>query len=407
MDRLAFNPYRFFLKRKSQIYSAITALPIAVFTSQNHFAIQVALGLALITLFVFALPKYVSFGTYVEDLVNKRLAQVTVSRFIRIFFQAPFVFAVCKLIETAWGTTFLGPVVFMLLLGASNGLHAMAVTLAYRGYGDRIGNILLSLSISAWLIAVLLIYSYGLLAAGLLTGLFIVYLATGILSDLRAVLYPKRGVGVFFGTFNPIHKTHLRIMKEAIENRGLHKIYIHSTTVPKLHRTALANGEIAITWKAGMRVYEKTSLADQSKNYFPTGNKFYEYEVRKELIKASIKDEGLEDKVEVLDIPDVYEHSGFFGVLRYIKSKHKGSPVHGLHGSDTGGIWVRNIFDLCGWIYPCPIIRKDDISATAIREGATGYTSKTVEEFLAATRAEKEFIFPSGFTFKNSGNSTH
>src|SRR5690606_4541742 len=96
-----------------------------------------------------------------------------------------------------------------------------------------------------------------------------------------------------------------------------------------------------------------------------------------------------------------YERSGFSGVLRYVMKLHRGQPIHGLHGSDPGGMWVRNIFDTSGWLYPCPVVRTGHISATAIRQGAVGLTSATVEEFLAARRSGNDFIFPSGYVFRN------
>ncbi|MDA0261842.1 MAG: adenylyltransferase/cytidyltransferase family protein [Proteobacteria bacterium] len=59
---------------------------------------------------------------------------------------------------------------------------------------------------------------------------------SGILSDLRGFLYPRRGIGVFFGTFNPFHKTHVKLIRDALENRGLSKVIIHPTVVPRAHR---------------------------------------------------------------------------------------------------------------------------------------------------------------------------
>lgn len=406
MTRINLTPYKFFLRKKSQIYSGMAFIvPGIVFALGNANLLVPALISALaIIASVLLLPKYVTLIVRIEDTINLKLAQLTPSRLVRIGFHIPWVLGVYHLIGSASNINHLEPYMLLMLIAASNGLHAVAISLAYRGHGDRIGNILLSFSLSAWLIAVSLVSPYSFYAVTLAAIAFSVHIATGILSDLRALFYPKTGVGVFFGTFNPVHNTHLSIMKATLEKRRLHKIYVHPTTVPKLHRTALESGEIAMTYKAGMRVYKKTNLADPSKNYFPTGNKFYEYEVRKELLKAGIRDAGLENKVEVLDLPQIYDKSGFFGVLDYIKQQHKGMPVHGLHGSDTGGIWVRHIFDASGWLYPCPIVRSDNISATAIREGAVGYTPATVEHFLAATRTEKDFVFPSGYVFKNSRN---
>ena len=356
---------------------------------------------------IFLIPKYVSIGIKVEDFINLKLATVTPSRIIRVIFHLPLILGIYFLYHSLGLEIELNQAILILIF-ASVGLHSVAVTCAYHGIGDRVGNILLSLVISSVLTSCSLAYSYGWTASWALATAFLIHIILGLMSDIRAFLYPKSGVGIYFGTFNPIHKTHLKIIREAIEKRGLHKVYIHCTTVPKLHRTALANNEIVMKMHEGMRVYTKTELADTSKNYFPTGNKFYEYEIRKELIKAGVTDANLTDSIEVLDLPGIYEKDGFFGVIKYIKKINpKNTPIHGIHGSDTGGIWVRNIFDDSGWIYPYPVIRKDNISATSIREGAVGYTSPTIEAFLTASRAGQSFTFPSGYIFsKNSINHT-
>ena len=43
---------------------------------------------------------------------------------------------------------------------------------------------------------------------------------------------------------------------------------------------------------------------------------------------------------------------------------------------------VRQISDECGWIYPWCILRRDKVSATAIRTGAKGMTSTVVTDAL-------------------------
>lgn len=395
---------RFFLKRKSQTYSAMTLiLPLIVLALQKADLSKYALLVsALLIAAVLALPTYVAFILRIEDQINLKLACLTPSRLVRIFFHVPLLIGICALVASTGNSPSIDATTLLILLAATNGIHGIGIMLAYQGHGDRVGNTLLSFSLAAGVIAISFISSIGFYIAVVLALIFFAQILSGILSDLRARFYPKKGVGVFFGTFNPIHITHLKIIKNAIERRGLKKVYIHSTTVPKLHRTALDSGEIEMRQYAGMRIYKKTALADSSKNYFPTGNKFYEYEIRKELLKASIKDAGLEGKVEVLDLPDIYEQSGFFGVLDYIKQVNRDVPIHGIHGSDIGGIWVRNIFDISGWVYPIPVIRSDGISATAIREGAVGYTSTTVEAFLKASRLGQDFVFPSGYIFENS-----
>ena len=44
---------------------------------------------------------------------------------------------------------------------------------------------------------------------------------------------------------------------------------------------------------------------------------------------------------------------------------------------------VRQISDECGWIYPWRILRRDKVSATAIRTGAKGMTSSVVTDVLS------------------------
>jgi hypothetical protein len=47
-------------------------------------------------------------------------------------------------------------------------------------------------------------------------------------------------------------------------------------------------------------------------------------------------------------------------------------------------MWVRGIYDEAGWIYPYPVVRRDKVSATAIRNGATGLTTQTVQQMIEA-----------------------
>ena len=45
---------------------------------------------------------------------------------------------------------------------------------------------------------------------------------------------------------------------------------------------------------------------------------------------------------------------------------------------------VRQICDECGWIYPWRMLRRDNVSATAIRRGTKGMTSGVVPSVLRA-----------------------
>ena len=83
---------------------------------------------------------------------------------------------------------------------------------------------------------------------------------------------------------------------------------------------------------------------------------------------------------------DVYERDGFYGVIAEAKRRYPGRPLHGLHGSDTGGMWNRAIYDESGWIYPFAVARRDNRSATAIRNGATGMMTPTCEAIVQELR---------------------
>lgn len=75
-----------------------------------------------------------------------------------------------------------------------------------------------------------------------------------------------------------------------------------------------------------------------------------------------------------------------------IKRMHPGEPLHGLHGSDLGGMWVRGIYDESGWIYPFPVRRRDGVSATAIRAGVKGMTASAVTQVLSAFGPDEKWV---------------
>jgi hypothetical protein len=157
--------------------------------------------------------------------------------------------------------------------------------------------------------------------------------------------------------------------------------------VPKFHADAIARGEIKIARvENGLQVYERTEKGDPFIDYFPTGNRFYCPEDRRWMIELAIKDAGLSGRVEVVFLPELYRDAGFRGVFREIARRHPGKPIHGIHGSDIGGMMVRTIMDESGWYYPLPVRRADQVSATAIRAGAKGMTTPSVTEALAELR---------------------
>lgn len=343
-----------------------------------------------------ALPAYSRTSNRIEQKANYCLALVTVGRLARFVPQLAFNLSAFFLL--GWGHVIpavnfngVGGLIgaAALTTAASQGAQYVAIMLSNRNIGDLNRNVMMALTanivVTAAAIVGLEVARASFVVGGILFALFV--FGGGILSDLRGRLYPKRGVGVFFGTFNPFHRTHLDLVRRALSERRLEKVIIHPTVVPRLHRVALEKGEIRVDRiEAGMQIYEKTSEADPYVDYFATGNRFFAPETRLHLIEVAIEEAGLTDRVEILFLPDVYARNGFHGVLRAVRKRYPSAPIHGIHGSDVGGMLVRAILDECGWIYPMPVLRRDGISATAIRDGAKGMTSGSVELALNSLR---------------------
>lgn len=357
------------------------------------------------------LPSYSRLSNKLEERVNLRFAVVTFGRLGRFALQLSFNYAV--FLAFTFGGVFaeasvaavggaLGIAVLTTL--ASQGAQYIAVVFFNRGVGDLNRNVLVALSANILATAAattgLPFVQTAFMAVSLVLGGMI--FGIGVLSDLRAIVHPRRGVGIFFGTFNPFHVTHVALVRRALEERGLSKVVIHPTVVPKLHAQALERGEIRVARvEGGLNVLERTEKADLNVNYFPTGNRFYPPETRKLMIELAIAEAGLSDRVEVLWLPDEYRENGFYGVVRAIRRLNPGVPLHGLHGSDLGGMWVRNIYDECGWIYPLAVRRRDGVSATAIRNGAAGMTTAAVTAVLSHLRAGSEAFEIAGRRFLN------
>ena len=219
------------------------------------------------------------------------------------------------------------------------------------------------------------------------------FLGPGLKSDWRSVFAPKSGVGLFVGTFNPFHSVHLQVIREALAARCLRMVLVHPNVVPKLHIDALARGEIVIARRErGMRVYVCTDKADQGIDYFPTGDRFFEYETRCLLIQLALEEANLTEQCQVLKIPEIYSRSGLRGVIAEVRKRFPGQIVDGLHGSDSGGMWNRMIYDQAGDIYPFAVRRVGRVSGTAIRDGARGMTSPVIESLLDLIASGRELI---------------
>ena len=286
----------------------------------------------------------------------------------------------------------------------SQGAQYLGLYLFQRGIGDANRNVLvgvvINLLLSAFGTAGLPLAREAYLVMGALLGML--FFAVGLLSDLRSMFAPKGGVGVFFGTFNPFHNTHLAMVRQAIEERGLDTVIIHPTLVPRIHADAFRKGQLRVArLENGFQIYEKTDKADVNVDYFPSGNKFLPPETRKALIELSLAEAGLSNRVEVAFYPEVYNKKGFQGVIAEVRRRHPGARLHALHGTDIGGMTVRQICDECGWIYPWRILRRDKVSATAIRKGAKGMTSTVVTDVMAQLTANVPVVTAGGRRFRN------
>jgi hypothetical protein len=369
---------------------------------------------ALIGVSVFVgvfIPSYAKFSNKAELWANNRFGFVTAGRLGRFVPQYAFNLAVFWImlwggalnrvgIESVGGFASAALVTTL----ASQGIQYLGVYLAQRGIGDVNRNVQAGLSINLMLTALgtaglpyareaFLIMGFGFGA---------VLFGIGLASDVRSKVAPKGGIGLFFGTFNPFHNTHLAILKAAIEQRRLDKVIIHPTLIPRIHADAFRKGQIRVArLQDGFQIYEATEKADVNVDYFPSGRQFLPPETRQVLIELAVAEAGIGDKVEVAFYREIYDRKGFQGVIAEIKRRHPGVRLHGLHGTDHGGMTVRNIYDECGWIYPWRVMRRDKVSATAIRRGAKGMTSAVVTDVLGQLTANLPVVAAGGRRFRN------
>ena len=371
---------------------------------------------ALIGVSVFVgvfIPSYAKFSNKAELWANNRFGFVTAGRLGRFVPQYAFNLAVFWImlwggalnrvgIESVGGFASAALVTTL----ASQGIQYLGVYLAQRGIGDVNRNVQAGLSINLMLTALgtaglpyareaFLIMGFGFGA---------VLFGIGLASDVRSKVAPKGGIGLFFGTFNPFHNTHLAILKAAIEQRRLDKVIIHPTLIPRIHADAFRKGQIRVArLQDGFQIYEATEKADVNVDYFPSGRQFLPPETRQVLIELAVAEAGLRDKVEVAFYREIYDTKGFQGVIAEVKRRNPGVRLHGLHGTDHGGMTVRNIYDECGWIYPWRVMRRDKVSATAIRRGAKGMTAAVVTDVLGQLTANLPVVTAGGRRFRNDG----
>lgn len=357
------------------------------------------------------LPSYAKLSNKAELWANNRFGFVTAGRLGRFLPQLAFNLVMFWLM--LWGGAlnqlgissvggFAGAALVTTL--ASQGTQFLGGYFVARGVGDANRNTLVGLLVNVTLAAlgtagVPYAREAFLIIGFVLGGLFF---GIGLLSDLRSKMAPKGGIGMFFGTFNPFHNTHLTMLERVIKERGLDKVIIHPVLIPKLHVDAFRDGKIRVgRLEGGFQIYETTDKADSNVDYFPTGNKFLPPETRKALIELAVAEAGLGDKIEVAFYPEIYNTKGFQGVVAEIKRRYPGARLHVPHGTDFGGMLVRQIVDECGWIYPWRVLRRDNVSATAIRKGAKGMTSGVVTDVLEQLSQNLPVVTVGGRRFRN------
>jgi len=369
---------------------------------------------ALIGVSVFTgmfMPSYAKLSNKADLWANNQFGFITAGRLGRFIPQYAFNLAVFGIM--LWGGAlnrdgvasvggFASAALFTTL--ASQGTQYLGLYLVARGIGDANRNVLAGLSVN------IVLASFGTAGVPVAREAFLilgfgfgtVLFGIGLLSDLRSVMAPKGGIGLYFGTFNPFHNTHLALIRRALDERGLDKIIIHPTLVPRIYADALRKGEIRVgRLENGFQIYEKTDKADSNVDYFPTGRMFLPPETRKVLIDLAVAEAGIQDRVEVVFFRETYNKKGFPGVIAEIKKAYPGVRLHCLHGTDNGGMYVRQICDECGWIYPWRVLRRDNVSATAIRAGAKGMTAAVVTDVLAQLTANVPVVTAGGRRFRN------
>lgn len=357
------------------------------------------------------IPSYAKLSNKAELWANNRFGFVTAGRLGRFIPQYAFNLAAFGIMT--WGGALdrggiasVGGFASAALVTslASQGIQYLALYLFARGVGDANRNVQIGLSFVIVLTALgtagLPFVREAFLVLGF--GLGAVLFGVGLLSDIRSVAAPKGGIGVFFGTFNPFHNTHLTIVQRAIAERGLDKVIIHPTLIPRLHADAFRKGQLRVgRLENGFQIYETTDKADVNVDYLPTGNMFLPPDTRQALIELAVAEAGLGDKVELAFYREIYDTKGFHGVVAEIKRRNPGVRLHCLHGTDFGGMWIRQICDESGWIYPWRILRRDGVSATAIRKGAKGMTAGVVTDVLEQLTENRPVVTAGGRRFRN------
>lgn len=349
------------------------------------------------------IPVFSIYVNYAEEKLQIKTAFLSIGRLGRVLLLAVFASVLFALLSQAevieinkyqsfggfWGLVFFSAF-------SQYALQYISLSLFARNVGRKTKNLIFAVSINVLFIVLSLIDHSIWLKLPLLFSAFVFgggVLFVGLFSDLRSLFYPQHGVGVFFGSFNPIHRVHMDVLKEFIAERNLSRVYIQCSSFNKFHLRALLRGEITLDKREkGIKLYKKTKLSDDFISYFPKGNRFFDYQLKRKLIEEAVKEAGLDHVVTVLDLKDTYETYGYYGVLKNIKRRHLKTPIHILHGSDINGMYIREVSDECGFFYPKAVRRRVGVSSRKIRMGHWESLNPSVRQFLKNLEKAKQSI---------------
>ena len=258
----------------------------------------------------------------------------------------------------------------------SQGLQYAALRFYQSGKGGLTANVIAAMAITmimtagatAGVPALREIYLVGSCAIG---GAF---LALGFLGDFKSMRPTTGGVLVMPGTFNPVHLGHLNALRDAIDRVRPERAFIAPITHGKLMRRHLREGAVAVVDRRRLfDVYAKTEKAKPGGAYLPLGHEIIAPEKRAELIRTVLQGAEFPVPVDLLYEPDVYHVGGVPGLIRLVQERYPDAPVTVLHGSDHGGMMVRQLADEVIDARPFGVVRDRSVSATAIRAQAEGW----------------------------------
>ena len=212
------------------------------------------------------------------------------------------------------------------------------------------------------------------------------FFGIGLLSDLRSVLAPKGGIGLFFGTFNPFHNTHL---DDRAAGAGGAAARQASSSIRRSSRACTPTPSArarsgSAGWRTASRSTRRPTRPTSNVDYFPTGNKFLPPETRKALIELALAEAGLANRVEVAFYPEVYNTQGLPRRDRRDQAPlSRRAAAHACTARISAACWsARSATNAAG------SIRGASCAATRFRRrrsarGAKGMTSAVVTDVLA------------------------